>query len=113
MTNNKTTGYRVLDDNPTYCPEYEGYIFHSCFEQGGHRTVYEFPNGYGASVINHLWSQGTELAVLEFDNHSYRLNHSYKLNHTTPITDDVVGYIKDKEELAKLLDRIKQLEARA
>lgn len=65
---------------------------------------FEFPNGYGASVIRHEYSYGFEgglweLAVLfndEFCNDTY-------------ITDDVIGYLTE-ERVEELLIQIKELE---
>mgnify|MGYP000864068137 CR=1 FL=1 len=70
------------------------------------RHEYLFKNGYGASVINNLYSYGLELAVLKYDNE----NEEWNLTYDTKITDDVVGYISGKEELEKLLNEISQLE---
>lgn len=61
------------------------------------RHEYLFKNGYGASVINNLYSYGNE-------------NEEWNLTYDTKITDDVVGYISGKEELEKLLNEISQLE---
>ena len=68
------------------------------------RHEYHFENGYGASVINNEHSYGLELAVLERNN-----KNKWNLTYLTPITDDVVGFIDEKEELKKLLEDIKKL----
>lgn len=70
---------------------------------GGFRYVFKFPNGYGASVIKHFASYGNEqdlfeLAVLKDGN----------LCYTTPITNDVIGYLNN-DEVLELLERIKSL----
>ena len=54
---------------------------------GGDHTRYKFENGRGASVINGgIYARGLELAVLDsFD----------ELDYSTPITDDVIGYLDD------------------
>jgi len=54
--------------------------------------LYEFPNGYGASIVQGTgaYSNGTdtyELAVLR-DGH---------LCYTTPITSDVLGHLSEQE----------------
>ena len=71
---------------------------------GGIQKVYQFPNGYGASVVKHRGSYGYEkglweLAVLDFDG---------SLCYTTEITNDVIGHLNDPE-VDRLLRRIEQL----
>ena len=67
----------------------------------------DFPNGYGASIVCHDDSYGGpynkrnslfELAVLKDD----------KIDSTTPITDDVLGYLTI-EKLNEILKRIEEL----
>ncbi len=58
-----------------------------------------FPNGYGASIVKGEGSYGTELAVIT----------SEGLCYDTEITDDVIGYIENLEELNGYLERIKAL----
>lgn len=72
--------------------------YHRCVQ-----WIFNFKNGYGASVItgsiaycNKL--QPYELAVLKHG----------KLCYDTPITDDVIGYLTS-DEVDELLDRIEQL----
>ena len=69
----------------------------------GIQKVYQFPNGYGASVIKHKGSYGYsedlwELAVL----------HEGELCYDTEITNDVSGYLTD-EDLDVRLVAIKEL----
>jgi len=69
----------------------------------GEQKIYKFPNGFGASVIRGEHTYGGsvelwELAVLEGED----------LCYTTPITDDVLGYL-EWSEVEKLLDKIKNL----
>jgi hypothetical protein len=59
---------------------------------GGIQKVYKFPNGYGASVIQHKGSYGYvkgqwEVAVL----------HEEQLCYSTSITSDVIGHLNDPE----------------
>ncbi len=71
---------------------------------GGIRYEYQFPNGYGASVVKNPMSYGGqddlwELAVLK----------EGKICYDTPITDDVIGYLSD-EGVNKLLNLIEKLD---
>lgn len=70
--------------------------------------LFRFNNGYGASVIKHPGSYGYfedlfELAVLKFRNKT-----DWSLCCDTEITNDVIGYLTNKEVL-DLLERIKNL----
>lgn len=71
---------------------------------GGERRVYEFPNGFGASVVRHEYSYGGkdgrwEIAVLDADG---------SLTYETPVTSDVIGWLSDEEVQSKL-DEISSL----
>mgnify|MGYP003126135067 FL=1 len=71
---------------------------------GGVQKVYEFDNGYGASVIMHQGSYGYskglwELAVLDTDG---------SLCYDTPIAGDVIGHLNE-EEVNKILSQIEEL----
>ena len=70
----------------------------------GHGYIYEFNNGFGASVVKHSGSYGNdrglyEIAVLDSDG---------DLCYSTPITDDVIGYANE-EKVLDTLHRIKSL----
>jgi hypothetical protein len=68
--------------------------------RGTHWT-FEFPNGYGGSVIDDGYGNEEglyELAVL----------HNGHLTYDTPITDDVLGWLT-AGEVAETLDRIAAL----
>lgn len=72
-------------------------------ELGNERYIFQFTNGYGASIIKNWYSRGGpegfyELAVLK----------NGKIIYDTPITNDVVGWL-DKNDIAELLKRIEEL----
>lgn len=70
----------------------------------GRQWLFNFDNGYGASVINDGYgaSQGLyELAVLDADGY---------IAYYTPITDDVIGYLS-ADEVGVVLAQIAALEA--
>ena len=76
---------------------------------GGVQNVYKFDNGYGASVVQHEFSYGShenlwELAVIHFDE-----DGEWSLDYSTPITDDVIGWI-DMMQVMEILLQIQNLE---
>ncbi|MAI05444.1 MAG: hypothetical protein CMA07_07005 [Euryarchaeota archaeon] len=73
-------------------------------EQNGYQLVYQFDNGYGASVVKHDFSYGGkngkyEVAVLDNEG---------SLCYDTPITSDVIGYLTTSE-VDKILVNISHL----
>tara|TARA_Y100000033_G_scaffold43951_1_gene46049 strand:+ start:69 stop:335 length:267 start_codon:yes stop_codon:yes gene_type:complete len=66
--------------------------------------VYEFENGYGASVVSHDVSYGGDRGLYEIA----VLDSKGDLCYDTPITDDVVGYA-GVQTVYETLDRIKSL----
>lgn len=75
---------------------------------GGIQKIYRFDNGYGASVVRHLFSYGGgqglwEMALLSFDDTSWHV--AYRDDFAD---GDVAGYLSDKEVL-DLLEWIKSL----
>ena len=73
---------------------------------GGVQKLYDFANGYGASVVKHQFSYGGkdgkwEVAVL---------GKNGGLDYSTPITDDVLGYL-EWSEVERVLDDIERLPA--
>ena len=72
---------------------------------GGVQMLFRFPNGYGASLINHTGSYGNEIAVIEWD------GGHYAITYATPVTDDVLPYLTP-EEIEAALDRIAALPAK-
>jgi hypothetical protein len=71
---------------------------------GGVQARIQFDNGYGASVVKTPYSYGGdrglyELAVLGTDGH---------LTYDTPITSDVIGYLRDID-VTDVMGKIQQL----
>lgn len=93
----------------------------AAFGREGTQRLYTFPNGYGASVIRFRRfvggkllennragyssytrnEQEWEVAVIRFNK-----NGKWNIVYDTPITDDVIGYVKDGESLQTLLNSI-------
>ena len=81
---------------------FEDLEFHSNYVGIGARIT--FDNGYGASVISEPGTYGGstglyELAVLDSEGH---------LTYDTPITNDVIGYLSEKD-VTKVLINIQKL----
>jgi len=70
----------------------------------GVQKVYQFENGYGASVISHDYSYGGKKGLWELA----ILDSTGSLCYDTGITEDVVGYLNDPE-VDRYLRRIQQL----
>jgi|TARA_R110000851_G_C12805788_1_gene537943 hypothetical protein len=91
----------MLVKTPNWYPEF---LVEEKKYYGGIQKVYNFPNGYGASVIQHEGSYGFEkgqweLAVLFME----------ELCYSSPITDDVIGYLNEPQ-VDNLLEQIKQID---
>ena len=76
---------------------------------GGVQRLYRFDNGYGASVIRHNGSYGNDKGLWELAVLRYTDGDKYVLDYSTPITDDVIGYL-DEDEVNDLLIKIKELQ---
>lgn len=76
---------------------------------GSMQRVYRFPNGYGASVIRGGMAAygGLELAVIKWSGEGVD-ESKWSLCYSTPITDDVLGYLTDAD-VTRLLGEIKSL----
>jgi len=66
--------------------------------------VYEFENGYGASVVSHDVSYGGDRGLYEIA----VLDSKGDLCYSTPITDDVIGFATE-DKVLDTLHRIKML----
>lgn len=67
---------------------------------GGGQITFNFPNGYGASLVHHKGSYGREIAVLK----------NSELYYDTNITSDVLGHLEE-HEIIEMLYKIKDLKA--
>ena len=70
----------------------------------GHGYVYNFENGYGASVVSHDASYGGKQGLYEIA----VLDSTGDLCYSTPITDDVIGYATE-DKVLDTLHRIRML----
>jgi hypothetical protein len=59
---------------------------------GGEQKLFSFENGYGASLVRHFFSYGGEEGLWEL-----MVLHNDFPCYTSPITDDVIGYLNDAE----------------
>lgn len=65
--------------------------------------IYEFSNGYGASVVQNKYSKGNEDGLYQL---SVLKNGVFC--YSTPIKNDVIGYLT-ADEVAEYLQRIEEL----
>ena len=68
------------------------------------RARVSFENGYGASIVQGPWSYGGTDGLYEIG----ILDDKGELTYSTPIADDVIGYLT-KEGVEKLLQQISEL----
>lgn len=66
-------------------------------------TTYKFPNGYGAIVIHGAFTSELEATVIR-----WRDDH-WSTDYSTPITNDVIGYIGYIDDLDAVLEEIYNL----
>lgn len=69
----------------------------------GSQRIYAFPNGYGASVVSHMYSYGGKEGLYEL-----AVIRDGEIVYNTPITNDVIGWLT-AEEVDEILGRIKNL----
>lgn len=78
----------------------------------GIQYIAKFPNNYGASIVKHSFSYGTEKGLWELAVISYEPDetdiYNFQLTYSTPITNDVLGYLTE-EEVNKTLKDIESL----
>lgn len=79
------------------------YLIETNKHMDGIQKVYQFPNGYGASVIKHKGSYGYDKGLWEL-----AVLHEGELCYDTEITGDVIGYLNDPE-VDNILGQISRL----
>ena len=72
--------------------------------RGGIYTKYQFPNGYGASIIKNSVSYGGKSGLYELA----VLDENSDITYDTPITNDVLGYLT-LLDVTKHLKEVKNL----
>lgn len=80
----------------------KGFVEHKLFNNG-EQVIFEFNNGYGASVITGMIAYGGINGLFEI-----AVTRNGYLCYDTPITNDVIGYLTI-DEVLKVLDDIEQL----
>jgi hypothetical protein len=75
----------------------------------GIQKIYFFPNGYGASVVQHDFSYGNESGLWEAGVIVFDEEGDYYLTYETSVTDDVIGFLT-WEEVEEILLEIQRLE---
>lgn len=96
---------------------FEKYLLNKEYKYDGVIYIFKFENGYGASVIKDRYSYGSneelwELAIISF-NGAVELkpycDEPYDIEYSTPISDDVMGWLSDLE-VKKILREIQLLD---
>ena len=81
-------------------------VFTRGLQVAGRQWKFEFPNGYGASVINDGYGGDRGLYELVV------LDSTGSLTYDTPVTNDVLGWLTE-DEVTAALDQIAALPAEA
>ena len=71
---------------------------------GGVQARIQFDNGYGASVVKTPHTYGGDKGLYELA----VLDSNGSLTYATPITDDVIGYLRP-EDVTDVMEKIQQL----
>lgn len=69
----------------------------------GRQLLAKYPNGYGASVVQHKFSYGGKEGKFEL-----AVTHPEKLCYATPVTNDVIGWLGEVD-VVTTLHKIAQL----
>ena len=76
----------------------------------GIQHLYFFKNGFGASVISHSFSYGGDEGLWELAVIRHNGSAGYDLCYSTPITNDVEGWLTE-DMVEEYLDRIEKLDS--
>lgn len=68
----------------------------------GEQLLFRFENNYGASVIRGPYTYGGNAGLFELCVIEWHSNTKYELTYSTPVADDVIGWLTGDEVLAKL-----------
>ena len=71
----------------------------------GKQCIVQYPNGYGASIVQSQYTYGGDRGLYELAVFGKDGNITYE----TPITDDVLGYLTE-QDIEETLIKIKNLE---
>lgn len=67
---------------------------------GNYQIRTYFPNGYGASIVIGPTTYGGNQGLGEVAVIKYQEDGNWELDYTTPITNDVLGYLSSAEIIA-------------
>jgi len=70
----------------------------------GKKARMSFDNGYGVSVVSHTYSYGGKDGLFEIA----VLDKKGELTYKTPVTNDVIGYLKP-EEVTEIMEHVQKL----
>ena len=89
---------------PIEIDRFDKYKIESKDFNDGVQYIYKFENEMGASVVRHAGSYGNEKGLWELA----VLDENGELDYTTPITNDVIGYL-EWVDVEDKLNEIKEL----
>ncbi|MGN1275471.1 MAG: hypothetical protein ACI4UK_00585 [Floccifex sp.] len=88
--------------------KFKNHLFKCYEEENSLQYLFKFDNGYGASVIKHLYSYGNEYDLFELAVIRFTSDDLWELCYQSGITSDVIGYLNN-DEILSLLEGIKSL----
>ena len=83
---------------------FEDLVFIELPDMGGVYCSIQFENGYGASIVKHQYSYGGKIGLYEIA----VLDSEGNITYETPITTDVIGYLRP-EDVTDVIEKIQQL----